>query len=313
MLVHYCLPKTINLWCLRKVFFMSKRVLARPRGVLFVLAAGILWSTIGVAVNYMYASTPTTALTILYYRFLFATPVLVMLLLSRGVFSPIKGPDLRAMLVMGSMLAASQLCYFAALREIGVAVATLIAICVPPIFVALASTFLFKEALTKAVLTALCLAALGVFLLIGFEKASEPSSLWGVVIALGSAATFAAVILAGRSLAGYDRPLQANAVTIGFGTLLLTPIASTLGIGTSFTALGWSLLVYLGVVTTALSYWLFVEGMRSVSATEASILTLIDPLVATALAYLLIDERLEPTGLIGAALLLAAFVIISRR
>lgn len=292
---------------------MSNRVLARPRGVLFVLAAGILWGTIGVAVNYMYASTPTTALTILYYRFLFATPVLVMLPLSRGAFSPIKGPDLRAMLVMGSMLAVSQLCYFSALREIGVAVATLIAICVPPIFVTLASTFLFKEALTKAVLTALCLAALGVFLLIGFEQASKPSSLWGVVIALGSAVTFATVVLAGRSLAGYDRPLQANAVAIGFGTLLLTPVATTLGIDTSFTALGWSLLIYLGVVTTALSYWLFVEGMRIVSATEASILTLIDPLVATALAYLLFDERLEPTGLVGAALLLAAFVMISRR
>lgn len=291
---------------------MSNRVFSRSRGVLFILSAGVLWGTIGVAVNYLYAVTATTALTILYYRFLFATPVLLLLLFRRG-FSPVGRLELRPMLIMGSTLAASQLLYFAALREVGVAVATLVAICVPPIFVALASPFLFKEALTRAVLTALGLAALGVFLLTGFEQTSEASSLRGIVIAVGSAATFAAVVLSGRSLAGYNNPLQANAVAIGFGTLVLTPVAATFGLDTSFTVLGWALLVYLGVVTTALSYWLFVEGMRRVSATEASILTLIDPLVATALAYGLFGERLGPTGFVGAALLLAAFFLIGRR
>ena len=291
---------------------MSNQAHVRLRGVLFVVAGGILWGTIGVAVNALYASTPATALSVLYYRFLFATPVLFALLFFREGRSGLRisRRALSAALVLGGTLAASQLCYFAAIRDTGVAVATLIAICVAPPLVAVISVYLFKEPLTRSVLLALGLSIAGVALLSDLESAT--SSYRGILLALGSAATFAVVILMGRVLAGHGRPLQVNAVAIGFGTLLLTPLAAP-GLNVSFTLLGWSLLLYLGVVTTALSYWLFVAGVQTVSATEASVLTLVDPLVATLLAYLLFGERLGTAGLLGGGLLIVAFLLISLR
>ena len=288
---------------------------ARPTGVLFVLIAGVLWGTIGVAVDQLYALGTTTPLSVLFFRFLFACPVLLSLLVFRqgGASFRVKRSDLVVMLLMGGMLAISQLFYFAAIREAGVAVATLVTICVAPIVVALASTVLFKELLTRSILVSLALSVLGITLMIDFDGTLARSSGWGVVIALGAAFAFAAFILAGRFLAKHTRALQSNTIAICAGTLLLVPMVLSVGLDTSFTPMGWWLLIYLGVVTTAMAYWVFVIGIQTVRATTASILTLVDPLVATVLAYALVGERLATNELIGSSLLVIAFVVEIRR
>ena len=76
--------------------------------------------------------------------------------------------------------------------------------------------------------------------------------------------------------------------------------------------MSWGLLLYLGVVPTALAYLLFTIGMRTTVATVASLVTLIEPLTAAGLAWLLFDERLGPLALVGAALLLGAVFLLTR-
>ncbi|MBC8076377.1 MAG: EamA family transporter, partial [Chloroflexales bacterium] len=76
---------------------------------------------------------------------------------------------------------------------------------------------------------------------------------------------------------------------------------------------GWMMLVYLGLVPTALAYVLFLRGMRTTSATVASIVTLLEPLTSTALAWLIFGERFGPLGFVGAALLLGAIGLLMRR
>jgi drug/metabolite transporter, DME family len=61
---------------------------------------------------------------------------------------------------------------------------------------------------------------------------------------------------------------------------------------------------------TALGYGLFQIGIRSVSATVASIVTMCEPFTAAILAWILFHEELGPFGLIGACLLLGAMAII---
>lgn len=72
----------------------------------------------------------------------------------------------------------------------------------------------------------------------------------------------------------------------------------------------WVLLVYLGLIPTALAYVLFFGGLRYTTATTASIATLLEPLTSTALAWLLFGERLGPLGLLGAVLLLGAIALL---
>jgi drug/metabolite transporter, DME family len=90
------------------------------------------------------------------------------------------------------------------------------------------------------------------------------------------------------------------------GALLLTPVA--LAVGLRFTAdpVALGVLLYLGAVPSALAYGLFFRGLRSVPGAVASIVTLLEPLTATALATAFLGERLSPGALAGGLLVLTA-------
>ena len=71
------------------------------------------------------------------------------------------------------------------------------------------------------------------------------------------------------------------------------------------------LTAWLGLVSTALAYALFVRGLRGVPASTAGTLSLAEPLVAVALAVLLLSERLAPISVAGGCLLLAGITFAS--
>ncbi len=70
------------------------------------------------------------------------------------------------------------------------------------------------------------------------------------------------------------------------------------------------LLLYLGVVPTALAFGLFFWGMREATATVASIGALAEPLTASVLAVLIFGEQMGTLGLLGAALLVGAMLLL---
>ena len=77
--------------------------------------------------------------------------------------------------------------------------------------------------------------------------------------------------------------------------------------------LSWSLLRRAGIEPWGNNRkLLFLRGLRSTSATAASVLTLLEPLTSTVLAWALFGERLGPAGLLGAALLLGAMGLLLR-
>jgi len=142
------------------------------------------------------------------------------------------------------------------------------------------------------------------------QTAANHADLGGILLALGSAFGYALVALTSQRLAGRYDSFQTIAISFGLGALLLLGFALSRGLVISYPPLCWALLVYLGVVPTAFAYVLFIHGMRSTSATAASISTLLEPLVATILAWLVFGERFTPLGFAGVALLSGALSIL---
>jgi DME family drug/metabolite transporter len=66
---------------------------------------------------------------------------------------------------------------------------------------------------------------------------------------------------------------------------------------------------WLGPITTALAYMLFVHGLRGVDAPTAGTLSLAEPLVAALLGIGLLHERLTDPAVTGCALLAAGLLI----
>jgi len=290
--------------------------LAVQGGILIILLAAILWGTVGVTTRAIFTLSETTALTVAFLRLALALPVLAGsagAVLGRRGFSA-KPRQLFLMAAIGIMLAAYQLCYFGAIQRVGVAVATLVTLCAAPVIVALISTTFLGERPTRRLALAAGLAIAGTVMLIspGEGAAQGDQTVLGLLLALGSATGYALVAIASRAIAREAHPLTSMTVGFGVGSLALLPALLLEGASFSFSPAAWTLLLYLGIVPSALAYVLFTIGMRTTVATVASLVTLIEPLTAATLAWLLFDEQLGPLALVGAALLLMVVFLLTR-
>lgn len=283
------------------------------QGILLIALAAVSWGTVGVVVKSLYESTSLSPIAVGFYRLALSVPALLLALsgLGKKAFQ-IRAKDIPVIALMGAMLALYQLCYFAAIPRVGVAIATLVTLCTAPVIVALLSVLFLKERLGFNVITALVIAIVGTFLLVGFQPASGGQVFSGVLLALGSATGYALVALTSRRLSNYH-PLQPVAFGFTVGAIVLLPFALSTGLTTSLDASSWLRLLYLGLVPTALAYTLFTLGMRTTKATTATIVTLLEPLTAVILAFLLFREQLSATAILGGVLLIVAIVLLSKK
>jgi DME family drug/metabolite transporter len=295
----------------------AERPAERWQGLPLIIAAAVMWGTIGPATKGLFQISDATPLSIGLLRPLIALPALLaatILLLGPQAFR-IKRRDLGVMACIGLVMSVYQVAFVAAVGQVGVTVATLITLCSVPVIVALLSGLFLGERLTRRVLLALAIAVGGAVLLVGSPTAEQAGSspVRGALLALLSAMGYATMTLVGRLLAGRYHPLQPITVGVAVSALALLPIALASGFVLSYTPAGWALLLHLGLVPTALAYVLFFFGMRSTTATIASIVTLVEPLTAAILGWAIFGERLGPLSFLGAAMLVAAMLILSRR
>lgn len=277
-----------------------------------IVGASLSWGTVGVANQAIYVHVATNALSLAFFRLVIAAPLFVLvsrLIPGRRVFR-VKPRDLGIMVLMGVMQAIYQASYSAAIARAGVTVPTLVALCAAPIIVALFSAFVTREQLSLFTLIALACAVVGTFLLVEAGPHTGGVSLLGVLLALLAGTGYAGFILCGRLLTTHYYPLHVNAVAFATGALLLLLLAVPTGLTLTYPLWGWLLLLYLGCIPTALAYGLFQVGMRSLSATVVSIVTLCEPLAAALLAWIFFHEEPGLSGLLGALLLIGAMALI---
>jgi drug/metabolite transporter (DMT)-like permease len=107
--------------------------------------------------------------------------------------------------------------------------------------------------------------------------------------------------------------LDLAAPQFAVGAAIMVPLmALTEGVPADATATGWVLLVYLGVAGTVLPFSLFYWSLRSISATEASLVGYVVPIVGLAGGAMMLSEHVTPVILMGGALILAGVLITQR-
>jgi DME family drug/metabolite transporter len=291
---------------------------AARHGLVLILIAALMWGTVGVATQALYNISNTNPLSIGFFRLAISVPALALacfLLLGRLALR-ITLRDFGIMGLIGAAMAFYQVAYFASIQLVGVSIAVLVTLCTAPVIVALLGTWLLHEQLTQAILLALVCAIGGTVLLVGSGPATNgglSQTLLGVTWALGSALGYSLITLASRALAERYHPLQPITVGFAIGALLLLPMALATGLVVDYSLAGWGLLMHLGLIPTALAYVFFLAGMRHTRATNATIITLIEPLTATLLAWVFFGEQLGALGLLGGALLIGAILLLYRQ
>ncbi|WP_216216329.1 EamA family transporter [Amycolatopsis aidingensis] len=215
-------------------------------------------------------------------------------------------------------VAGVQLCYFIAAARIPVGVAILLEF-TSPVLVALWVRFVRRVRLPRPMWIGIALAMLGLAMVaqVGSGLRLDPV---GLLAGLGAALCSAGYFLLGERGVSTRHPL--GMVTWGMlvGAVAVCAVAPPwtmpAEVLTAPAAFGpwhppvWVLLVLVAVVATALAYLAGITSLRHLPASVASVLALLEPVVAATAAWLLLGEALSWSQVLGAAVLLGGATLV---
>ena len=285
---------------------------------LLVLAAGILWGTMGLFVRPL-TELGLSSLQIAAGRFLAAGVIYAIILTIRNPrLWRVHVRDIPLFLGLGIVsVAFFTVCYFTSIQMMSMSTAAIL-LYTSPIWVMLMSIAVFKEKLSARKVAALVLAFAGCVCVSGLGGSV---SALGVLIGLGSGIGYALYSIIGTfALRKYDSlTVTTYAMLIaGVATLLVcdpASLASTLGSTSTpllgSTAISLAFLVAMGIVTAAAPYLLYTLGLKRAGASRAAILATIEPITATILGTAVFGEALTALSIIGIVCVVAAIVILN--
>ncbi|MBS43360.1 MAG: EamA family transporter [Nocardioides sp.] len=284
-------------------------------GLLQVSLAGVLWGTGGLAVQLVREHAPLSPLTVSAYRTGIASLVLVVAVLvlrrAAAVRALLRDRPGRAVLV-GLLTATYQALYFVSVVAVGVTVATVVSLGLAPVLLALRDVATGSWHARQAPPVVAALAGLVLVSVSGHgASGGGDHPVAGLLAAVAAGATYAVATALGEPLARRADPLALTAVSTVAGTALLVPVAF-LGGGPYGTTdpVAWGWLLYLGVLTFALAYGLLYAGLRTTSSSAAVVATLLEPVTAAVVAWLVLSERLGAVGWVGTVLVVGAIAVL---
>jgi DME family drug/metabolite transporter len=215
-----------------------------------------------------------------------------------------------ATLVGIAAVAAYQACFFAAVDRAGVALGTMVGVGSAPVFAGVITATLRGEAPAPRWYPATGLAVVGCGLLLSSAGDTEMDGL-GLLLALGVGLSYASYTVATKALidAGVPPDRAVAALFVG-GTLVLAPALFVVDTEGMLSGRGILMVLWLGVVATALAYLLFGRGLARLPPPTVATLSLNEPLTATILGVVVLGERPGALAVVGALLLLAGLVLL---
>ncbi|GAB3450195.1 EamA family transporter [Actinophytocola sediminis] len=293
--------------------------MVRRRGTLLVLAASFCFGTSGVLAKPAMDAGLSPQQVASARIALAALALLLAVGLVRPALLRVRRSDLRLLAGYGLVgVAGVQLFFFAAVARIPIGIAMLLEF-TSPILVALWVRFVRRTILPARMWVGTVLALAGLAMVAQVWQGLRLDTI-GLLAGIAAALCAAAYFLLGEH--GMNSLSPIGMVTWGMvvGAVAVAVIAPPWSLPPDLLVAGadlgawrvpvWSLLVACAVVSTAVAYLLSITALRHMPANVVSVLALCEPVVATALAWLLLGQTLTPVQLVGAAVLLAGATLV---
>lgn len=232
---------------------------------------------------------------------------------SRQEIRSLARKDLILAVASGAFLALHFFLWITSLNHTSVATSVVL-VTITPIFVAVASYLLFRERLTRQVIAGILVCLVGA-VLIGYGNWQiGTESLYGGGLALLGALAVAGYLIIGRRLRQGMSLLSYAFLVYGSAAVILL-VAVFIG---GYPVFGYSgdtyvMLVLLAVVPQLMGHMSLVWALRFVSATLVTIAVLGEPVGATILAFLILDEVPTWSEIVGGVLILGGIFVAFRR
>lgn len=288
----------------------------RPElGVAMVLAAAAMWGTTGTAQSL--ADGQLTAGWFGALRLVVATAFFALYAWAthrNSAFEPVHGPlPWSGVLGAGICMAVYNLAFFAGVRLTGVGLGTAIALGSGPLWAGMLQALVSRQ-LPSARWWMGTVAAVGggVMMALSSGRSGQDVSLPGIVLCLASGLSYAVYTLLNKALVRHASAASITLRAFGVAALLALPAAWIEGGAPTPVASDFWAVAYVGVVTAGVAYLLFSQALRHISAATGVTLALGEPVVAFALATLVLGEQPGLMAFAGLMLVIAGVLVVVR-
>lgn len=294
---------------LTKPVFLTKVMFA----TLLIALSGVLYGFLGYLGTAIMQDNHMSISCMLFWRFFIAGLWMLIFVYKNHLTKNIAAVDNRVLAFMFLLSAAgyggSTGFYFIASQSIGTGLAMVIFFSYP-IAVAGLSWIIHRHKLAIETLFTLILMIIGLFLL--RDTSGDAFSVNGLIFGILSAICYAAYMIGSKrySSAAIDSNILTMVVCFGsaFIFLIISVADGKFVIPTSL--MTWAYLLAFGTLITAVPIQLMLEGLKYVSATRASIISVLEPLVTLIVGMIFLHETVTYVQLAGGFLILGSAIVV---
>lgn len=280
-----------------------------------LVASCVLWGTTGTAASFFSAAVSPLAIGAVTMTL---GGALLFFVSRRAALAVMRDRSVRGWLVAAALgMVAYPLSFYASMDLAGVAIGNVVSLGSGPLFAALLEWRVTRNRLTARWMLSAGIAITGVTLLVvgghgdgsPVDAASIPA---GVALGLVAGAGYALFTFASGVVirAGHGGRATMGAA-FGLAAIPLSVVLVVLGAPLLATGLNAAIALYLVIGPMFVAYLFFAVGVRVLASSTVTVITLLEPLVATMLAVLIVGERLQPLGWLGLALILVGVAAVS--
>ncbi len=278
-------------------------------GVLGVVSAIVLWSSLGVFVRLAHVDVQY----LIFYANLLSLFLLAPIVFGRGKrFKMPRGKYLLGILALGPVTVINTFTFLYALKHTTISNALMTHYIAPVVVAVLAAMFL-GEKFTKNIFVSIVIASTGLWILLGMDPVgiwsaftSSDANAMGLLAGLASGVAYAFLIVIVRAVSPGHEPLQIVFMQNLMMCLLLLPFIREFPMHAA-----WAFILS-GILHSTAAPIFYVSSLRYVQANKAAILGYLEPVSAILMALVILGEVPSVNSLWGGSLILLSGYIVIR-
>ena len=275
---------------------------SEKRSILLINIAVLLFGLAGLFAKWI--SLPALAIT--FGRVLFSSSAL-------GIFLAVRKTDIRIsdrkdllqLILAGMILAVHWWSFLASIQLSTVAIGT-ITFSAFPLFLTFLEPLVFRQKIERRNILISLMILAGVFITIP-EFSAENNTFMGIAVGLISSLLYAVLAIMNKNFSGkYTGTITAFYEQLTAAVVLLPPVMRSGGFKPS--GLDLALLLFLGIITTALAHTLFISGLKNLPAQLAGVFSSLETVYGIIFAMLFLGEIPTLREIIGAVIIIGTVI-----
>ncbi|MFT5873325.1 MAG: drug/metabolite transporter (DMT)-like permease [Clostridium sp.] len=283
----------------------------KTKGILYIILSATAFGIMPILAKLSYIGGANTYTT-LFLRFFFAAIMLFYYLKTKGISLKLTKRQLVLVLIIGMFgYTLTSLCVFSSYNYISIGMSSMI-LYMHPAIVTLLSFVFYKEKMYARKIISLIMSLVGIYILI--DMGSVSFNLNGIMLA-GTAAVLYSLYVLGASLKEIkviNSYVLTFYISCASAVVMLIAAITTNNFNMHIHFYALVAILLLAFISTVVALMAFLEGVRIVGPSKATIFSTLEPIVGLILGILIFGEPISTRIIIGSITIVVSIVILTK-